>query len=73
MSRTPVAVTIVDEGGCLALFVDWGFGAGPEFSASWPTGSQAAYQEARDRGMAKATREASAYRDEILARYAVRT
>lgn len=66
--KMPV-VTIVDEGGCLALFVDWNFGAGPEFSASYPTGSGAAYQEAGDRERARAERLANAHRAEILALY----
>ena len=66
---TPILVTIEDGDGVLEVFVDWRRGAGPEFRASFPTGHQAGYPEARERSRASAERNANALRDEILGRY----
>jgi len=66
---TPVIVTIKNGDGVLEVFVDWRRGSGAEFRASFPTGDQAAYPEARDRARAAAERNANALRNEILARY----
>jgi len=65
----PLTITIDDEGGVLAVSVDWRQGRGLEFAASFPTGIHAAYPEARERLHADAVRVANAYRAELLARY----
>lgn len=62
-------VTIEDEGGVLAVYIDWHFGCGPEFCASFATGIHAAYPEARERQRAEAQRNAEEYKHEILALY----
>lgn len=66
---TPLLVTLEEGDGVLKVFVDWRRGAGPEFRASFPTGAQAGYPEARERSRALAERNANALRDEILASY----
>jgi hypothetical protein len=66
MANTP-KVEIRDEGGHLAVVVDYGYGW--QLAMTTPTWRGAQYQEARDRGMAEARAKAEAKRAEILAPY----
>jgi hypothetical protein len=68
-SASPIpTVEILDEGGHLAVIVDYGYGR--QLSATYPTGRGAQYQEARDRQMAEAQRKAEQRKAEILRPYA---
>jgi hypothetical protein len=50
-------IRIQDEGGCLVVLVNWGYGW--QLSLSTPTSAGAAYQEARDRGAVEAAESAA--------------
>ena len=67
MPTTTPTVTIQDNGVSLYVLVDYHYGNGPRLAASYPTGSGAAYPEARRQGRADAERKALAHAGEILA------